>query len=588
MRRLVLILPLVTGIVYAQPNLQWKKHDIGTLTGVVTNQGAQWAAETDYEWQWIYYEAPPGSGVEHMGEGGLWVGGILDDDTLVTVTTGWASPSHYETYPTDSSWDTIWVAGKGDTIDIPYWPEYVAMSEQDFVCRYCDYFWTSIVEHNPLGIQVIERSYCWGFEPVDEFIMFDYFVVSKNAETIHDVYLCYWLDANIGFRGTGWAFGQDDRSWFNNEHLTGVSFDEPRGVDGLTEYPVLAARIFPPGEPTDTTFRWWGGTDRPESMDPDRYREMSDGYIRPHQAVATGAAQIVSLGPYEMNYGDTLLFTVALFTAKDTLESFRRNLGLIEEYYPDWNFPSPPPSPPLSVEPRNHGVKLTWKWEAGDPGTNPEDFEDESRLDGILRPFAGYRVYRSTLGPNGPWTLLGEYDVEGDSFGFDMGIEYEYLDDGILNNIAYYYAVTSFALPDTVSGFLNLESSKAVNAVGVFPGPPPAEDIGKVRVVPNPYRGDVDYTAYNPPWETHPPGRPWMEQDRRIQFVNLPRKCTINIFTLAGDLVYTIEHDDPTRGFEDWNLVSRVGQAIGSDIYLFTVEDHDTGNIQRGKFVVIK
>ncbi|MCK4256608.1 hypothetical protein KAX35_06950, partial [candidate division WOR-3 bacterium] len=162
MRKIVIILPFIIGIVYAQPNLQWKKHDIGTLTGVVTNQGAQWAAQTDYEWQWIYYESPPGSGVEHMGEGGLWVGGIVDNDTLVTVTTGWASPSHYETYPTDTSWDTIWVAGKGDTIDIPYWSEYIAISEQDFICRYSDFFWTNIVEHNPLYIQVIDRSYCWG------------------------------------------------------------------------------------------------------------------------------------------------------------------------------------------------------------------------------------------------------------------------------------------------------------------------------------------------------------------------------------------------------------------------------------------
>ncbi|MCK4328509.1 hypothetical protein KAX02_01575, partial [candidate division WOR-3 bacterium] len=332
----------------------------------------------------------------------------------------------------------------------------------------------------------------------------------------------------------------------------------------------------------------WGGTHTPEAMDPDRYIEMSDGYIRPPQAVATGSALIVSLGPYEMNYGDTLLFTLALFTAKDTLESFRNNLSLIEEYYPEWNFPSPPPAPPLSVEPRNHGAKLYWKWEAGDPGINPEDYEDENRLDEILKPFAGYRVYRSTLGPDGPWTLLGEYDVIGDGFGFDMGIEYEYIDEGILNNVSYYYTVTSFALPDTVSGFINLESSKAVNSSEIFPGPPPAEDVGDVSVVPNPYLGDVDYTAYNPPWETHPPGRPWMEQDRRIQFVNLPNRCTINIFTLAGDLVFTIEHNDPINGFEDWNLVSRVGQAIGSDIYLFTVEDHETGNIQRGKFVVIK
>jgi hypothetical protein len=79
-----------------------------------------------------------------------------------------------------------------------------------------------------------------------------------------------------------------------------------------------------------------------------------------------------------------------------------------------------------------------------------------------------------------------------------------------------------------------------------------------------------------------------MEQDRRIQFINLPERCEIRIYTLAGDLVNTLHHDDPNRGFEDWNLTSSVGQAISSGIYLFSVEDLKNGEVQVGKFVVIK
>ncbi len=79
-----------------------------------------------------------------------------------------------------------------------------------------------------------------------------------------------------------------------------------------------------------------------------------------------------------------------------------------------------------------------------------------------------------------------------------------------------------------------------------------------------------------------------MEQDRRIQFVNLPEQCEIKIYTLAGDLVNTIRHENPSRGYEDWNLTSSVGQAISSGIYLFTVEDMKNGQVQVGKFVIIK
>ena len=38
----------------------------------------------------------------------------------------------------------------------------------------------------------------------------------------------------------------------------------------------------------------------------------------------------------------------------------------------------------------------------------------------------------------------------------------------------------------------------------------------------------------------------------------------------------------------DWNLTSNVGQTIASGIYLFTAESQTTGNIQVGKFVVVK
>ena len=113
--------------------------------------------------------------------------------------------------------------------------------------------------------------------------------------------------------------------------------------------------------------------------------------------------------------------------------------------------------------------------------------------------------------------------------------------------------------------------------------------MGEVAVVPNPYRGDIDYNAMNPPWERPPETRErWLEQDRRIQFINLPANSTVKIFTLSGRLVETLEHRNQQRGFEDWNLTSHVNQAVASGIYLFTVKNNDTGNVQTGKFVIIK
>jgi hypothetical protein len=140
-----------------------------------------------------------------------------------------------------------------------------------------------------------------------------------------------------------------------------------------------------------------------------------------------------------------------------------------------------------------------------------------------------------------------------------------------------------------VINFPSQESSLSGNVHTIVPGTAPPSTVGEVAVVPNPYRGDVVYNSYNPPWEKPSGNRPWwMEQDRRLQFINLPKQCEIKVFSLAGDLVNTIRHDDPNKGYEDWNLTSHVGQAISSGIYLFTCEDKTNGKVQVGKFVVIK
>ncbi|MCC6398247.1 MAG: hypothetical protein IT282_14635, partial [Bacteroidetes bacterium] len=64
--------------------------------------------------------------------------------------------------------------------------------------------------------------------------------------------------------------------------------------------------------------------------------------------------------------------------------------------------------------------------------------------------------------------------------------------------------------------------------------------------------------------------------------------CVISIYTLAGDLVELLRHEDAELSFHDWNLTSYVGQAVASGIYLFSVEDRETGEVQVGKFVIIR
>jgi hypothetical protein len=79
----------------------------------------------------------------------------------------------------------------------------------------------------------------------------------------------------------------------------------------------------------------------------------------------------------------------------------------------------------------------------------------------------------------------------------------------------------------------------------------------------------------------------WDQGTGELHFVNLPAQATIRIYTLAGDLVETIEHDGSGgNGQASWNLISRNGQETESGVYLFTV-DSPLGH-QVGKFVVMR
>jgi hypothetical protein len=164
--------------------------------------------------------------------------------------------------------------------------------------------------------------------------------------------------------------------------------------------------------------------------------------------------------------------------------------------------------------------------------------------------------------------------------------------------IEYYVSVVAWdrGLPD--KNILFLESGKDANMKVLFPGPSAKTNMDNIYVVPNPYRGLSKFDGRR---ANDPNG----DKSKRIWFVNLPKKCTIKIFTLAGDLVDEIQHNGATNqdiitvskaakqglqadGIEPWDLLSKHNQIIASGLYLFSVKDDATGDKKVGKFVIIK
>lgn len=106
--------------------------------------------------------------------------------------------------------------------------------------------------------------------------------------------------------------------------------------------------------------------------------------------------------------------------------------------------------------------------------------------------------------------------------------------------------------------------------------------LDRIKVVPNPYVSAAK-------WETLPPDIPpgHGRGERRIDFIHLPRQCTIRIYTISGDLVRVIEHkDDLWDGSESWNLLSKDDMEVAYGIYIYHIES-DIGE-KIGKFAIIK
>lgn len=579
---LCLVLFCSTNVVFAQfTKLDWKVHNVGKVRQVVTNMGTLNKALTRFPGL-INSEFPPGSDEEHLFQGGLWVGAITPTgDTLVSTTQAHFTP--HEFFPTAAPWDTVWVASKGDTLQIPYLPNYVGMSDQDFISRYSDYNVLNIDNHVPLYLDVIQASYAWSSPPVDEFIIFKYSIVPKKIP-LKNVYIGFWMHSSIGNISAGDNFIDEFTHYFPDYRMV-VAEDDRYGNDGQAISPIGFRVLNPTDGGLSWTFKYYEHEELP-NRDPAVYKEMASGTIMPDRLDPARAHIVLAFGPFQLNVNDTVKVEMAEvfgFGMKGLLKNaeylnFLKTKG--------FKVPSAPPKPVLRITTGDKEVRLNWQPLSS--ASNPELYEDPSRGDTIRKPFEGYRLYKSTKGVDGPWALLAEYDVL-DDIGFNTGLQYQYRDVGLLNNIEYYYTLTTYSKPDRVINFPSQETSLGVNAQTVVPGVPPPQTVGEVAVVPNPYRGDIAYSSYNPPWEKPQGSRPWwMEQDRRIQFINLPERCEIRIYTLAGDLVNTIRHENPIRGFEDWNLTSSVGQAIASGIYLFTVEDLNNGTAQVGKFVVIK
>jgi hypothetical protein len=301
---------------------------------------------------------------------------------------------------------------------------------------------------------------------------------------------------------------------------------------------------------------------------------------------------VLSCGPYNLEPGDSVTVVFAdvfgemnrekiveggadnvRLLATESKAALMANIDAVKQLYQDdyqpLNYPPPAPTDTLNTLGL---VSIAGGIEISFPPV-PDTYSDPETG---INDFAGYKIYRSAYSYTGPWTLAGSIQKEDVIVEDGMVI---YLDLDLPFGVGNYYTVTSYDTDDNESGKVNW------SLYPVYPIRSPNPDLTKhkVYVVPNPFRQHSGLFGKG--------------EELRIEFMNIPAICTIRIYTLAGEIVQVIEHDDGS-GSEAWGSIEKLDYQVNQwmlyvapGVYIYHVESKvpgQEGKYYIGKFSIIK
>lgn len=300
-------------------------------------------------------EYPKGSGIEHIFDGGLWIGGIIRGNSEPFVTTGAVDATSVASRGggfefTNKSGEKV--VERSSLFDSPFFQP-SAISHQDFVMNYTDSNTVlsngePITGHNPLGVVVHHETYAWNFPFADFFVIMNYTIKNTSSKFIDSVYVGLWTDAvvrntRITGRPSGSAFFNKGGNGYNDSIKIAYEFDsngDPGftdsyiGVQYLGSEPRLDDKIFAQGDsiPTVNFVSWqFRNTDDPNFFAPQddlsRFSKMQgyfggsnrwkDGINPSSLKTPTNRSIFLSNGPFSsIAPSDSINVVFAIVTAK--------------------------------------------------------------------------------------------------------------------------------------------------------------------------------------------------------------------------------------------------------------------------------
>jgi len=561
-------------------------------------------------------EYPLGSQQEHLVRAGLWVGAInADGDTVVSTGSvsgyaGLSSASASDYTPRERlKEESILITSRSYSKK--------AVSEQDFQCYYTDYPRRG-ENKSVLEIGVRQESYLWSYRFAEAFVIVSFTITNESEGLLKNPCLGIYSELSSGWKGqyedwppSGW-FQKKKLEYFPDHRMCGehhYNFDGGRVPSwGAVSILGTAGEGVPSIDDLGISFNWWSWYwERDTTITDDwRYKIMFNHEIDETESIIPNsreydAVEVVSAGPFpSMAPGDSIVFVCAFLGGRDR-DNLIQNVEWAQRAFEnDYILPSPPQPSRYKIRPGKGRISVFW------------DDYPEDKLDPFYQipDFEGYRIYvtRREGATSEEFDLVRDIDVV-NGIGYDTGFEsvrdstvisdtlYNYrVDiDNVKDGFKYWVALTSYDRGMPGEGVESMESGVRATQVLTIPGSPPAEDGLKASVVPNPYRGEAIWDGTR-------------DREKYIWFINLPEKATIRIYALAGDLVKTIHFDGSTYTAADvqglrtaaertvaipggicaWDLITDEDQAVATGLYIFSVENRETGSNQLGKFMVIR
>ena len=308
-------------------------------------------------------EFPLGSGIEHIFDGGLWIGGYRTDNTQGTnrvgpfVSTGAIDVSSVSTrgggFEFTNSLGSR-VKERSSLFDSRvYSPS--AISHQDFLMNYTDtntVFLNGepILDHTPLRFTVRQETYAWDYPFANFFVIFNYWIKNVSGKYLDSVFVGLWTDTVvrntlITGRPSGSAFFNKGGNGYNDSIKIAYEFDSNGDVGFTDSYvgvlylgsdPKLPEKFFYPSIldslPTTAFTSWqFRNTSDPNFFSPqddiERYQKMhgffggsniwKDGINPESLRPPSNRSMFISNGPFRyIPNGDSINVVFAIVCAK--------------------------------------------------------------------------------------------------------------------------------------------------------------------------------------------------------------------------------------------------------------------------------